>query len=617
MSMRLRAPVDVSRIVVTGAVISMFTLAYLWRIFQMQVIEGTIYAQRAQQTVQRVEPVFPQRGLIYDRHQDEPVATNRGSFALTVVPGDIPSDQLDGVLRELAALVDRDEVTMRNRIAGTRRGRFQPVEVATGLSVEQIASVAERLDRLPGISWYSKPERFYPHGDLMANILGYVGDITSQELQVLFNEGYTANSILGKSGIEQRYDMQLRGSDGQRFRSVDARGRYIDQDARLIEPRGGNELVLTIDRHLQALATEALGARIGSVVVMQPHTGEVLAMVTYPRFDPNQFTGPDGPQNIRRLSLDQRAPFLNRPIQSAASPASTFKVVMNAAILGEQAFSPEETIMCTGSFRFGNRVFNDWLEFGHGRMNLGSALAQSCNIYYYTMGANHLSVDQIIDYSFRLGLGTRTGIDLGGEVEGLVPSPAWKEQTLNQRWVGGDTVNMSIGQGYLQVTPLQMAVMTSTIVNGGTVYRPFVMQEIRDPDTGVIIEQNQPTAIRESGIAQDTLRTVREHLRQVLTEGTAEVVITTAAVESAGKTGTGQIGLEGQYHSWFVAYAPYGEDVDPDEQIVVVVMVDAANEWEWWAPKAANIIMHGHFRQLPYEETIADLRRGPRWLWYM
>jgi penicillin-binding protein 2 len=262
-------------------------------------------------------------------------------------------------------------------------------------------------------------------------------------------------------------------------------------------------------------------------------------------------------------------------------------------------------------------VFNDWLEYGHGPVNLESALAQSCNVYYWNMGAHHLSVDQIIDYSARLGLGRPTGIDLPGESQGLVPSPAWKEQAFSARWVGGDTVNMSIGEGFLQVTPIQLANMVATVVNDGIAYRPHVLREVRDPVTGAVIRRVEPEVIRDAELNGDTLRAVRAAMRSVITEGTANVVITTDAVEVAGKTGTGQIGSETQWTSWFVAYAPYGSDISAEEQIVLVVMVDGANEWEWWAPKAANVILHGYFRDLNYEEAVADLRRGTRPLWYM
>jgi penicillin-binding protein 2 len=290
---------------------------------------------------------------------------------------------------------------------------------------------------------------------------------------------------------------------------------------------------------------------------------------------------------------------------------------MTTAILEENAFPADEEVNCTGQFAYGNRVFNDWLEQGHGPLNLAGALAQSCNVYFWTMGANHLTVDQIIDYSARLGLGQPTGVDLPGEVSGLVPSPAWKEQTLNTRWVGGDTVNMSIGEGYLEVTPLQMANLVATVVNNGQVYRPYLLKEVRDPVTGAVVQQTEPQLVRDADISAETLEAVRSAMRGVITDGTANVVITTDAVASAGKTGTGQVGSETNWTSWFVAYAPVGEMVAPEDQIVLAVMVDAANEWEWWAPKAANIILHGYFEDLSFDEAVADLRRGPRPLWYM
>ncbi len=599
-------------------VMAVVLLLYIVRIFQMQVLDGYIYLNRARQTALRSEPVFAQRGQILDRDMEAILATNTSSFALTIVPGEVPRGEMATLLGDLSVLIGRDEAVMNERLQRLRGGSFQAVEIVDGLSLEELTLVAERIEHFPGLSWYSKPERIYPTGELLGHLIGYVGDITPEELQVLFNRGYTSASILGKAGIEQRYDQMLRGNDGRRFRTVDARGRRVGDEDELVPPEQGMNLVLTIDHQLQALAQESLGPRIGSVVALRPHTGEVLAMVSYPRFDPNDFIGFDSQRSFRALALDPRSPFLNRPIQSVAAPASTFKVLMTTAILEEGAFPPDETIQCTGQFSYGNRVFNDWLSYGHGPVNLEAALAQSCNIYYWTIGANHLSVDQIIDYASRLGLGRPTEIDLPGEVSGLIPSPAWKEQTFNTRWVGGDTVNMSIGEGFLQVTPMQIANMVATIANGGTVYRPYLLKEVRDPITGVVVERTEPYVLRDSSIGHATLREVRRAMRSAITEGTANVVITTDAVEVAGKTGTGQVSRSDEnFTSWFVAYAPYGDAVPPEEMIALVVMVDAANDWEWWAPKAANIILHGYFRGLNFEDAVADLRRGPRPLWYM
>ncbi|MDA3948946.1 MAG: penicillin-binding protein 2 [Spirochaeta sp.] len=605
------------RVIALAIVLGVVFLGYISHLFEMQVLDGYLYLNRAQQNASRSEPIFARRGRIFDRSGQTVLAANRTSFAVTIAPTEVPPGELDRTLIRVGELLDRDVNEMRTRMNRRGGNTLQGIEIVSGLNLEELNAIAERIQALPGVSWYTKPERSYPYGELMSHVLGYVGEITPQELQVLFNEGYTAASVLGKSGIEQQYDTLLRGNDGRRFRTVDARGRRVGENEELIPPEEGMNLVLTLDADLQELAQESLGPRVGSVVVMRPSNGEILAMVSYPRYDPNEFLGIAGQEAFRSLALDRRSPFLNRAIQSVAAPASTFKILMTTAIFEEDAFPPEQEINCTGTFPYGNRVFNDWLEYGHGPVDLTAALAQSCNVYYWTMGSQHLSVDQIIDYSARLGLGRRTGVDLPGEVAGLVPSPVWKEQTYNTRWVGGDTVNMSIGEGFLQVSPIQQAGLVAAIVNDGVVFRPHLLKEIRDPVTGVVVDRTEPEIVREADISRETLAEVRSAMRAVITEGTANVVITTDAVESAGKTGTGEVGSETNWTSWFVAYAPYGEDVPAEEQIVVVVMIDASNEWDWWAPKAANIILHGYFKGLSFDEAVADLRQGPRPLWYL
>lgn len=605
-----------SRIIFLAIVMSSAFVVYGIQLFQMQVLDGYIYLNRARAVARRSVPIFAQRGRIYDRSFNDPIATNENYFAITVTPAQLPDNRTE-VIRNLATLINRDPAEINDRLTAARSGSFVEIEVASGIDLRTISRVAERSASMPGVGWYSKPQRVYPYGSDLAHVLGFVGDITPEELQVLFNEGYTATSVLGKNGIEQQYEHYLRGSDGRRFRTVDVRGRKVGEEGEIIPPEIGNDIVLTIDKNVQQLAVKALGPRTGSVVVLQPASGAILAMVSYPSYDPNTFWGAGGHARFRRLTLDPRAPFLNRPIQSLAAPASTFKILMTAAIVEERAFPVTEAITCTGTFAFGNRIFNDWLEYGHGRVDLKRALAQSCNIYYWTVGSAHLGHENIIDYGAQFGLGTRSGIDIPGEVAGLLPTPAWKERATQTPWVGGDTVNMSIGEGFLQVTPLQMANLVAMVVNDGVLFQPYLLLEVRDPTTGRIIEAKQPRVAHHNDISLATYRYVREAMRGVLTDGTANVVITTNAVASAGKTGTGQTSQYGSLNSWFVAYAPYGESVDPAEQIVVAVMVDAANEWEWWAPKAANIILHGYFRGLNYEDAVADLRRGPRRLWYM
>lgn len=616
--MQRQSALSPGRAIALVVVMSIVLLVYVVRLFQLQVLDGYLYLRRAEQVAGRSEPVFAERGQIFDRNFDLPIATNRASFALSYVRGDRNTEFSEALLTSIAQLIDRDPAELLERLATTRSGRFDPVEVAVGLDLGAVVRIAERADDFPGVAWYPRPERLYPFGDLFAHVVGYVGQITPQELQVLFNQGYTATSRLGKGGVEQHYDARLRGSDGRRTFTVDASGRRVADTESMLPPVPGHDLVLTLDRDVQELAAQALGERNGSVVVLRPSSGEILALYSYPGFNANDFATRRGSTVFQQLTRDGASPFLNRTIQAVAAPASTFKVVMTAAILGEGLVDPMEEVECRGNFSFGNREFTDWLSTGHGRINMYEALAQSCNVYFWTIGSEYADVDTIISYSAQLGLGSATGVDLPGELVGLIPSPAWKEARLGERWRGGDTVNMSIGEGYLQVTPLQLANMVAIIVNDGVAYRPHVLREIRDSTTGTVIHTTTPEVITRADITPEVFAEVRAAMRGVITEGTARAVITTPSVPVAGKTGTGQIGgSETNWNSWFVAYAPFGENVPADERIVVVVMVDASNEWEWWAPKAANLILHGYFNREDYAATVADLRRTPGALWYL
>lgn len=604
------------RILLISAVVILSVLVYSGHLFSLQVVDGYVYSLRAEHIKRRSSAIPAQRGQIYDRHYDVPLVANVDSFALVVTPGEIPPGKHQETLERIAETLSVDLDTLTEKVPRELYGSFREIEVVSGLAFSQLAYLAERSDRLPGVHWYSKPIRNYTQGAATAHVLGYVGDITPEELQVLFNQGYTAHSVVGKSGIERQYDMILQGRPGRRFRTVDAAGRRMSEETEEVPPVLGDNIVLTLDRKIQHLAVDALGERSGSVVVMKPSTGEILAMASYPHFDPNRFYGRGGAEAFREVSLSPNSPFLNRSIQSSYPPASTWKILMTTAVVEEGVFSLNETVNANGTYRLGNRVFNDWRPQGFGPLNLYEGLAMSSNVFFWTMGVEYLGAQTITDYALRFGFGAATGVDLPGEVPGLVPTPAWKQQTFNSPWVGGDTANLSIGQGFLAVTPLQLANMVALTVNDGVVYVPHVLREVRDQVTGEVIRRATPEVLFQMAASPETFQHVRQAMRGVITDGTAEVVITTPAVEAAGKTGTGEVGSDETWHSWFVAYAPY-EVSNPDERVVVVVLVDAANEWEWWAPKAANIILHGIFTDQDFEGTVRSLRRGPRPLWYM
>jgi len=584
---------------------------YILYLYDLQVLNSTEYQTRARDLSLRVNTIPAQRGKIYDRNGDIPLVVNIDSFAINIIPAELDSNNLDTLIFELSKILNIDPNTIKNKIPVNFKNQYIPVEIKSGIPLSTINLIAENIENFKGVSWVSKPIRSYLQDGSVSHVLGYVGDITSEEFQILYNSGYDINSTIGKSGIEKYYDQLLRGEDGVHYKTVDVQGRKI-QNVQLEDklPKNGNDLVLTIDKDIQILAEQALGNRMGSAVVLKPSTGEVLAMVSYPWFNPNNFYGIQNNQTFREAALDSRHPFLNRTIQSSYEPASAFKIVMTTADLEEKLFPVDKTINCEGSVWFGNREFHCHVPEGHGKLILHEALEQSCNVYFYTLGLKYLGVDIISDYARRFGFGSYTGIDLPGEIKGLVPTPEWKDRIFNAPWVGGDTVNMSIGQGFLNVTPIQMANMVAMIVNEGVIYKPHLLKEIRESVSGTVIEEKKPEILHTSTIHNKTYKTMQDYMRGVITDGTAKVVITTKAVKIAGKTGTGEVGLKDSWNAWFVAYGPY--DALPEDQIVVVTMVEAVNDWEWWAIRAANIIFQGIFANETYDQSIDSLHWG--WL---
>jgi penicillin-binding protein 2 len=330
-------------------------------------------------------------------------------------------------------------------------------------------------------------------------------------------------------------------------------------------------------------------------------------MVSYPWYDPNIFIHSDLGTEYQALLDDPNKPLINRAIQSSYPPASTFKIVMTTGILSEDAFPTDQTVECPGEITYGDRLWRCHIRRpGHGRLNLHQAMAQSCDIFYWIVGRDYLGIEQIVDYARNYGYGELSGIDLPGEISGFIPTPQWKERRLHERWLGGDTMNTSIGQGYTLVTPLQMADMVAMVVNDGVVYKPHFLKEVRDPQTGAIEQSVQPEILLQNDIDKAVFQQVKEDMRGVISEGTARFPLNIDSVEIAGKTGTGEVGLQDRWHSWFTSYAPYITD-NPEERVVVTVIVEATNNWEWWATYCSAIIYQGIFADQTYEEAISTL----------
>ena len=596
------------RVILLQILIVVLFAAYSVRLFSMQIVRGDIYRSRAQSIARQTTKIPAQRGEIFDRNYNQPLVFNTDSFAVSITPAEINRAEIPDLIGRLADVLGVPRAQIDRKIPVSVYYLYQPIEVAVNISINTIAALSERMDSFPGVSWQSKPLRNYSQDiGSISHIVGYVGSITRDELTMLYNKGYQQDDLIGKNGIEKQYDELLRGTEGREIKTVDVRGRNVAGNNTRIPPDTGKNLVLTIDRKIQTLAENALGERIGSVVVLRPSNGEILAMVSYPWYDPNIFNHLDIGAEYQTLINDPNKPLINRAIQSSYPPGSTFKVIMTTGILAENAFPPEQFVDCQGEMTYGDRVWRCHIRRpGHGRMNLSTAMAQSCDIYYWNVGRDYLGVENIVNYARDFGFGELSGIDLPGEISGFIPTPQWKDRRLHERWLGGDTMNMSIGQGYTLVTPLQMANMVALVVNDGIIYSPHIVKEIRDPRTGAVEQDISPKVLHKSDIDPQVLEKVRRDMRGVISEGTAQYPLNIKTVEIAGKTGTSEVGLQNNWHSWFASFAPYETD-NIDERIVVSVIVEAVNDWEWWAPYCSAIIYQGIFADQTYEEAARTL----------
>ncbi|MBO5137300.1 MAG: penicillin-binding protein 2 [Spirochaetaceae bacterium] len=580
---------------------------YAFKLFSMQVLEGTGYRQQSDDISSRVKTIPASRGEIYDRNFNTAMVVNINSFAVDVIPGDIPTEKYDTVMSKLSDILGIDKTSIDKKIPIGSRNSYTSVEIKSSVPFEVISDIAENSTDLPGVSWRSKPIRNYQHTGSISHIIGYVGDITRDELKTMYNQGYTNNSVVGKIGIEKQYDSLLQGKPGQETTTIDARGRLLSDTVTIQNPEMGKNLVLTIDSNIQTLTEKALGNRVGAAVVLKPATGEILAMVSYPYFDSNIFSSENFSSEYSKVVSDPNNPLLNRAINAAYPPASTFKVIMSAAILAENALPVEKKIECSGSIEYGNRTFRCHIGApGHGYMDLKNALAQSCNIYYWTTGRDNIGIDLIATYANTFGLGHSLGIDLPSQTTGFVPTPQWKERRYHEKWLGGDTMSTSIGQGYTTVTPLHMANVVAMVVNDGTIYKPHILKEVRDPVTNEVISEVEREVLHQADFDPYVWNYLKESMRYTVTDGTVQFPLKNKVVQIAGKSGTGEVAqYKNQWHSWFVAYAPY--NAPPEDAVVTAVLVEAINTWEWWAPYATNIIMQGIFANQTYDEAIDAL----------
>lgn len=552
----------------------------LFRFWYLQVKEHAYYNELSENNSTRLIKSAAPRGIIYDRFGIK-IAENRPGFDLYIVPEDVKD--WDGTKQMLTSLVDIDEETINERLEKSKkRPPFQAVKLREDLSWDETVRVESFKYEIPGIMLDVAPKRSYVFGEATAHLLGYLGEINEKELKEREAEGggYSPGDLTGKYGLEKFYEKELRGIDGGKELEVDALGRKI-RVVNWIPPYPGNNMKLTIDIKTQVAAWIALKDKVGAAVAMDPKTGKVLAMVSTPTFDPNALSSGISRADWKELIENPLNVLNNRAVQGQYPPASTYKPIHAAAALEEGIITPDTKIFSGPSYWFAGRAYRDWKEEGHGIINVHRAIVESSDTFFYQVGLK-LGIDRLADYTKRFGFGTKTGVEIHNEKSGLVPSSEWKKKTYKVKWYEGETISVSVGQGYMLATPLQLLNAYAAIANGGTLWKPLLVEEITTPE-GNSVSKPLSEKRGELGISEKTMAHVRDGLRGVTHDdgGTARFLSRTTDLKIAGKTGTAQvaklikrtknvesIAYKYRDHAWFAGFAPYD---DPEIAVVVIV----------------------------------------------
>ena len=561
-----------NRLMLSGFLIIVAFAILLGRFSWLQVVQGAYYHTLAEANRISVVPVVPNRGLILDRN-GEVLAANYSAYTLEVTPSKVAD--VERAIDELAQVID---VTPRDRRRFKKlqeeSKNFESLPIRTRLTEEEVARFAVNRFRFPGFEIKARLFRSYPQGEVASHAIGYIGRINEADVKRIEAAGLTTNykgtDHIGKLGVEGAYEKELHGITGSEQVEIDAGGRAIRSLARS-EPLSGNNLLVTLDLKLQRVAEEAFQEYRGALVALDPKTGEVLALVSKPGFDPNLFVDGIDPQNWDALNNSPDKPLNNRALRGQYPPGSTIKPFMALAALEYKKRTPEFSISDPGFFTLPGVAhrYRDWKKEGHGIVNMHRSIVQSCDTYYYGL-AVELGIDNIHNYLTKFGLGSRTGIDIDGELQGLAPSQEWKWARFKQKWYVGDTVSVGIGQGYMLTTPLQLAAATATLANGGTPVYPRLLKAVQNSKTQEIrpIEHRNGETV---AIKPEHLALIKAAMVGVTSPGgTAAKAGAGASYTIAGKTGTAQvIGMkqgekydasrireEHRDHALFIAFAP-------------------------------------------------------------
>ena len=583
-------------------------LVLLARLVYLQAVEGEDYQRLSVNNSIRLQIIDPPRGLILDANGVK-LAENRPSFDVIFTPKDA-GDTLR-VLEDLAVYLQVPVDDLSSRVKYTRGlGAFLPVLLRQDIGRDALAVVEARKIDLPGVQVDVRIRRNYLRGSLASHTIGYLGEVGPEELSRVAHTGLRAGDTIGKSGVERAYDALLRGEPGGRQVEVNASGQVM-RVLNTVAARPGHNLYLTIDHHLQERTEQLLEGLAAAAVAVDPQTGRILAMASSPAFAPNEFVGGiEAPRWEAMVSHPFRA-LENKATQGEYPPGSTYKIVTAIAGLEENVIDETTTFDCAGFLSFAGRDYRCWKKEGHGRVDIRRAIAESCDVFFYRVG-QRLGVDRIAWYAKACGLGAPTGIGLEPESRGLIPSSVWKKKRFGVPWQDGETLSIAIGQGYNLTTPLQMAMLTAAVGNGGTRYRPLILDRVETME-GEVVHRNLPEVVGKLPASPRTLDLIQQGLSAVVNgeRGTARRVHLND-IEIAGKTGTSQVvgrrEVGDDYtpphqrpHAWFVCYAPAGSP-----RIAIAVVVENGEHGSSAAGPIAREMVKAYLRRAPNGQKLAD-----------
>lgn len=600
-----------------GFVLFCFALLFV-RFAWLQVVQHKYYQTRAEENRISLVPMVPNRGLIVDRN-GVVLARNYSAYTLEITPS--RAKNLEALIDELATIIDiqpKDRKRFKKLLEESKN--FESLPIRTRLTDEEVAKFIANRYRFVGVDIKARLFRQYPMGDFGSHLLGYIGRVNDRDLEKIADREQEANyrgtEHFGKTGLEHHYEFELHGQTGFEQVEVDAGGHAIRTIART-PPIPGNNLTLTVDAKLQEVAEKAFGDRKGSLVAIEPATGGILALVSMPNYDPNLFVDGIDPGNWDLLNTSPDKPMVNRALNGAYPPGSTFKPFMALGALTIGKRRPEQTISDPGFFNFGGHQFRDDKKGGHGLVDMYKSIVHSCDTYYYLL-ANDMGIDNISAFMRQLGLGQRTGVDIEGESEGVLPSQEWKRKRFKkpeqQKWYAGETISIGIGQGYNAYTPIQLAQATATLANNGVMFRPHLVQHIVDTKTGekTLVE---PKPIRTVPLKQEHIDVIKHAMVGVNKEGTGARAFAGAEYEAAGKTGTAQVySLKGEKyvegrvkkelrdHALFIAFAP----ADQPKIALAVLVENGGFGAQAAAPIARQVLDYYLLGKLPKQAAPAD-----------